>query len=71
MIICTLRRDIIEFSVAKNSFYTIIAFYVDNLGLIPDDLKPRELKSHLFNFVMKNHKYTKVNISNINVLNLI
>ena len=63
------KRDIIEFSVTKNSSYAIIAFYVDNLGLIPDNLKPRELKSCLYNFVMKNHEYTKVNISITNVLN--
>ena len=66
---CSKKRAIIEFSIAKNSFYAIIAFYVDNLGLIPDDLKPGELKSHLYNFVMKNHEYTKVNISITNVLN--
>ena len=66
---CSKKRGIIEFSVAKNSFYAIIAFYVDNLGLILDDLKPGELKSCLYNFMMKNHEYTKVNISNINVLN--
>ena len=63
------KRDIIKFSVTKNSFYAIIAFYVDNLGLIPNDLKPGELKSRLYNFVMKNHEYTKVNISITNVLN--
>ena len=38
----------------------IIAFYVDNLGLIPDELKPAELKNKLYNFIMKNHEYTKV-----------
>ena len=62
------KRDIIEFSVTKNSFYAIIAFYVKNLGLIPDKLKPGELKSHLYNFIMKNHEYTKVNNCHINVL---
>ena len=54
------KRDIIEFNVTKNSFYVIIAFYVDNLGLIPDKLKPAELKNRLYNFIMKNHEYTKV-----------
>ena len=63
------KRDIIEFSVTKKSFYAIIAFYVDNLGLIPNNLKPGKLKSYLYNFVMKNHEYTKVNISITNVLN--
>ena len=37
-----LKKKKITLANMKLIFYAIIVFYVDNLGLIPDDLKPRE-----------------------------
>ena len=64
------KKDIIKYSVPKNSFFVIMAFYCDSLGLISDEVKPSEMKKRLYDFTMENNKYTKVN-NNIKCVNIL
>ena len=56
-------RDITDYNEEKNSFYLIISHYFDSLWMVPEDQRPSEIKSLLYNFVMRNNEYTKVNMT--------
>ena len=56
------NREIIEYHKDVQSFYKIMTHYVPSLGMIPEDTPYLELKKNLFEFVMKNTKYTKVRV---------
>ena len=57
------KRDIVEFTDTHQSFFKIMTHYIAALGLVPEDVQHMELKCQLFEFVMKNIEYTKVNLS--------
>ena len=57
------KRDILEFADTHQSFFKIMIHYIAALGLVPEDVRHMELKRQLFEFVMKNIEYTKVNLS--------
>ena len=54
------KREIVDFTMEKNSVYAIMAFYCDSVGTMDDEKKVTEMKNHLYNFCMKNHEYIKV-----------
>ena len=54
------KREIVDFTMEKNSFYAIMAFYCDSVGTMDDEKKVTEMKNCLYNFCMKNHEYIKV-----------
>ena len=56
------KRDIVEFTETHQSFFKIMTHYVASLGLVPEDVRHMELKQCLFEFIMKNIEYTKVNL---------
>ena len=56
------KRDIVEFTETHQSFFKIMTHYVASLGLVPEDVRHMELKRCLFEFIMKNIEYTKVNL---------
>ena len=56
------KRDIVEFTETHQSFFKIMTHYVASLGLVPEDVRHMELKRRLFEFIMKNIEYTKVNL---------
>ena len=56
------KRDIDEFTETHQSFFKIMTHYVASLGLVPEDVRHMELKRRLFEFIMKNIEYTKVNL---------
>ena len=56
------KRDIVEFTETHQSFFKIMTHYVTSIGLVPEDVRHMELKRCLFEFIMKNIKYTKVNL---------
>ena len=56
------KRDSVEFPETHQSFFKIMTHYVASLGLVPEDVRHMELKRRLFEFIMKNIEYTKVNL---------
>ena len=54
------KREIVDFTMEKNSFYAIMAFYCDSVGTMDDDKKAAEMKNRLYHFCMKNYEYIKV-----------
>ena len=56
------KRDIVEFTETHQSFFKIMTHYVASLSLVPEDVRHMELKRRLFEFIMKNIEYTKVNL---------
>ena len=56
------KRDIVELAETHQSFFKIMTHYVASLGLVPEDVRHMELKRRLFEFIMKNIEYTKVNL---------
>ena len=56
------KRDIVEFTETHQSFFKIMTHYVASLGLVPEDVRHMERKQRLFEFIVKNIEYTKVNL---------
>ena len=54
------KREIVEYEETIQSFYKIMAHYLPNLAMIPEDVRHLELKRQLFTFAMKNIEYMKV-----------
>ena len=55
------NRNIVEFNESHQSFFKIMTYYYPAIGMIPEDVRYLELRRQLFDFVMKNAEYTKVN----------
>ena len=55
------NRNIVEFNESHQSFFKIMTYYYPTIGMIPEDVQYLELRRQLFDFVMKNAEYTKVN----------
>ena len=53
--------NIVEFNESHQSFFKIMTYYYPPIGMIPEDVRYLELRTQLFDFVMKNAEYTKVN----------
>ena len=53
----------IEFDTKPLSFYRIMTQYIGGLGMVPEDVRHKQVKDSLFTFVMQNVQYTKVNFS--------
>ena len=54
--------EIIEYDTQPLSFYRIMTQYIGGLGMIPEDVRHKQVKEKLFTFVMQNVHYTKVTI---------
>ena len=55
------NRNIVEFNESHQSFFKIMTYYYLAISMIPEDVRYLELRRQLFDFVMKNAEYTKVN----------